>query len=150
MPDYTAKMRAAYGEEAERILIEGAPHVMVFPNLFIAEISIFMINPLAADETVQHVTALQLKGAPDMNPRLLSQCVGSVGPAGMLLADDTEMYERNQAGVHGRLPEWLDIRRGAGRERTDGEGFRIGGATDETGMRGFWRHYRNLMEGQSR
>jgi len=149
MPDYTAKMRAAYGEEAERILIEGAPHVMVFPNLFIAEISIFVINPLAADETVQHVTALQLKGAPDMNPRLLSQCVGSVGPAGMLLADDTEMYERNQAGVHGRLPEWLDIRRGAGREQTDGEGFRIGAATDETGMRGFWRHYRNLMEGQT-
>ena len=29
---------------------------------------------------------------------MVSQCVGSVGPAGMLLADDTEMYERNQAG----------------------------------------------------
>lgn len=79
---------------------------------------------------------------------MVSQCVGSVGPAGMLLADDTEMYERNQRGVALRDPEWVDIRRGVERERTDENGFRIGTATDETGMRGFWSHYRNLMEAE--
>ncbi|WP_326639387.1 aromatic ring-hydroxylating dioxygenase subunit alpha [Streptosporangium sp. NBC_01755] len=146
VPDYVAKMRALHGEQAEEILIEGAPHVMVFPNLFIAEISVFTIQPTAVDETVQNVTAVQLKGAPEMNRRLLSQCVGSVGPAGMLLADDSEMYERNQRGMAARRPEWLDIRRGVGRERIDENGFRIGAANDETGMRGFWAHYRGLME----
>ena len=35
---------------------------MVFPNLFIAEIQLFVIQPLAVDETVQHVTALQYPG----------------------------------------------------------------------------------------
>jgi fatty-acyl-CoA synthase len=91
------------------------------------------------------VTAVQLKGAPDMNRRLLQQTVGSVGPAGMLLADDTEMYERNQVGVAELRPEWLDVRRGLVREREDEHGFKIGAPNDETGMRGFWQHYKQLM-----
>ena len=64
----------------------------------------------------------------------------------MLLADDTEMYERNQAGLASLTPEWLDVRRGLNRERIDDNGFTIGAATDETGMRGFWSQYRTLME----
>jgi fatty-acyl-CoA synthase len=76
---------------------------------------------------------------------MVSQSVGSVGPAGMLLADDTEMYERNQRGVAMLRPEWLDLRRGLGRERLDERGLKIGTATDETGMRGFWAHYLTLM-----
>jgi fatty-acyl-CoA synthase len=124
---------------------------MIFPNLFIAEIQLFAIQPLAADLTIQHVTAVQFKGAPEMNKRMLQQCIGSVGPAGMLLADDTEMYERNQAGLAELRPEWLDLRRGLQRERVDERGLRVGAATDETGMRGFWRHYEHLMtEGRSR
>jgi fatty-acyl-CoA synthase len=145
VPNYAAAMRATHGSAAEEILIEGAPHVMIFPNLFIAEIQLFAIQPLAADLTVQHVTAVQFKGAPEMNKRMLQQSIGSVGPAGMLLADDTEMYERNQAGVAELRPEWLDIRRGVHREEVDDRGLTIGGATDETAMRGFWAHYRQLM-----
>jgi len=147
VPDYVAAMRATYGAEAERILIDGGPHVMVFPNLFIAEIQVFNIQPVAVGECVQYSTAVQLAGADELNRRMVSQCVGSVGPAGMLLADDTEMYERNQAGLASLTPEWLDVRRGLNREAVDENGFTIGGATDETGMRGFWRQYRSLMEG---
>jgi len=146
VPDYVSRMRAVHGAAAEQILIEGGPHVMVFPNLFIAEIQVFNIQPLSAGECIQYSTAVQLEGAPELNKRMLSQSIGSVGPAGMLLADDTEMYERNQAGVAQLLPEWLDIRRGTGRECKDERGFRIGGATDETAMRAFWAHYKTLME----
>lgn len=145
LPDYVAKMRAVHGEAAEDILIDGAPHVMIFPNLFVAEISMFTIQPLAHDLTVQHVTAVQLKGAPDINRRMLAQCVGSVGPAGLLLADDSEMYERNQVGLAELHPEWLDIRRGIKRERIDDNGFSIGTSTDETAIRGFWSHYKAVM-----
>jgi fatty-acyl-CoA synthase len=146
VPNYVARMREKHGDAAEEILIDGAPHVMIFPNLFIAEIQMFAIQPLAADLTVQHVTAVQLKGGEEINRRLLHQTIGSVGPAGMLLADDTEMYERNQAGVAELRPEWLDVRRGLVRERTDENGFTIGAANDETGMRGFWAHYKELMQ----
>jgi fatty-acyl-CoA synthase len=139
-------MRKAYGDAAEQILIDGSPHVMVFPNLFIAEIQLFVLEPVAVDETVQHVTAVQLKGAPDMNRRMLQQTIGSVGPAGLLLADDSEMYERNQRGVQARTPQWLVLRRGLHRERTDENGYRVGDATDELPLRAMWRHYRSLME----
>jgi phenylpropionate dioxygenase-like ring-hydroxylating dioxygenase large terminal subunit len=146
VPDYVARMRERHGADAERILVEGAPHVMIFPNLFIAEIQVFNIQPVAVNECVQYSTAVQLAGAPELNRRMISQSIGSVGPAGMLLADDTEMYERNQRGVEALSPEWLDVRRGLNRERVDERGFTIGAATDETGMRGFWAHYKTLME----
>ena len=114
---------------------------------FIIEgLQVFVIQPVSAGECVQHSTAVQLAGAPELNRRMVSQSVGSVGPAGMLLADDTEMYERNQRGVAMLRPEWLDLRRGLHRERTDERGLKVGTATDETGMRGFWAHYLALME----
>jgi fatty-acyl-CoA synthase len=146
LPEYVSAMKAAHGEKAEQILIDGAPHVMIFPNLFIAEIQIFVIQPIAVDETVQHVTAIQLKGAADLNRRMLQQTIGSVGPAGLLLADDSEMYERNYRGVHALTPEWLVLRRGMHRERLDGDGLVVGDATDEVPQRAIWQHWRQLME----
>ena len=114
VPDYVQAMRDAHGETAAReIMIDGSPHVMIFPNLFIAEIQLFVIQPLAVDLTVQHVTCVQFEGGADLNRRLLQQTIGSVGPAGFLLADDSEMYERNQRGVAVRTPEWVLLSRGA-------------------------------------
>lgn len=147
MPGYVADMEKTYGaDRAREIMIDGSPHVMIFPNLFIAEIQIFVIQPLSVEETVQHVTAVQLKGAPELNKRLLHQTIGSVGPAGMLLADDTEMYERNQRGVKAHNPEWLVIARGLHRQREDENGHLIGDATDEVPQRAIWQHYRGLMD----
>lgn len=149
LPDYVAKMREAYGvEKANEVMIDGTPHVMIFPNLFIAEIQLFVIQPLAVNETVQHVTALQFKGAPDLNRRLRQQTMGSVGPAGFLLADDSEMYERTQRGVQSRQPEWNYLGRGLHRERLDENGYLIADATDEVTSRGIWKHYRSLMEAE--
>ncbi len=48
VPGYVRAMREAARSEAEQILIEGAPHVMIFPNLFIAEIQVFVIQPVSA------------------------------------------------------------------------------------------------------
>lgn len=147
LPAYAAAMEAAYGaDRARKIMIDGTPHTMIFPNLFIAEIQLFVIQPIAVDESIQHVTALQFKGAPDFNKRMRQQTMGSVGPAGFLLADDTEMYERNQRGLSIRDPEWLFLNRGAHRERRDENGFLVGHATDDLPSRGIWRHYKSLME----
>jgi fatty-acyl-CoA synthase len=147
LPGYVAQMRAAYGdEEAERILVDGSSHVMIFPNLFIAEIQLFVLQPTAVDETVMNCTALQLRGAPDMNRRLLQQAIGSIGPAGFLLADDGEMYERAQRGIAASEPEWLVLKRGLHRERLDDQGYTIADNTDELPQRAIWRHYRELME----
>jgi hypothetical protein len=126
-------------------MIDGSPHIMIFPNLFIAEIQLFVLQPIAVDETIQHVTALQFKGAPDFNRRLRQQTMGSVGPAGLLLADDTEMYERNHRGALINDPEWLTLSRGIHRERRDENDYLVGHSTDEVPQRGIWRHYAQLM-----
>lgn len=150
LPDYVAQMKAAHGdEEARKIMIDGIPHVMLFPNLFIAEIQLFVIQPIAVDETVQHVTAIQLKGSPDINKRLRQQTMGSVGPAGFLLADDSEMYERTHQGLQAQLPAFTYTGRGDHREQRDADGYRVSNSTDDLPSRGIWRHYRRLMEAQS-
>ncbi len=146
VPDYVAQMHAAHGDAAQEILIDGSPHVMLFPNLFIAEIQLFVIEPVTVDHTVQRVTTLQFPGCPDINRRMLQQTVGSVGPAGFLLADDSDMYERNQRGVQARRPEWLVLQRGLHRERLDADGMLVADNTDELPQRAIWRHYRNLMD----
>jgi len=145
VPDYVQGMRELHGDAAEEILIEGAPHLMVFPNLFIAEITVFMIQPVSVGECIQYSTPVQFKGAPDLNRRMLSMSIGSVGPAGMLLADDADMYERNQRGVALHDPEWVNVSRGLHREERDDNGFLVGGPNDETGMRAFWKQYCRLM-----
>ena len=147
LPEYVTAMNAAYGSErARQIMIDGSPHTMIFPNLFIAEIQIFVLQPVAVDESIQHVTAVQFKGAPDINRRLRQQTMGSVGPAGLLLADDTEMYERNHRGAGILDPEWLVLSRGLHRERRDENGFLVAHSTDEVPQRGIWRHYLHLMQ----
>ena len=146
LPEYVAAMKAAYGEEkARQIMIDGSPHTMIFPNLFIAEVQMFVLQPISVDESIQHVTAIQFKGAPDMNRRLRQQTMGSVGPAGLLLADDTEMYERNHRGAKIRDPEWITLTRGLKRERRDENGYLVGHSTDEVPQRGIWKHYLKLM-----
>ena len=149
LPDYVAAMNKNYGtEKAREIMIDGSPHIMIFPNLFIAEIQMFVIQPISVDESIQHVTAVQFKDAPDINRRLRQQTMGSVGPAGFLLADDTEMYERNHRGARIRDPEWLVLTRGLHRERKDENGYTIAHSTDEVPQRGIWRHYLSLMQEQ--
>src|SRR5215471_268645 len=147
LPDYVAKMNKVYGDaKAREIMVDGTPHVMILPNLFIAEIQMFVIQPLAVEDSVQHVTALQVKRARDLNRRLRQQPMGSVGPADFLLADDSEMYERCHRGVLARNPEWIFLARAVRRESLDADGFKIGHVTDEVPSRGIWRHYRKLME----
>jgi fatty-acyl-CoA synthase len=146
LPGYVAAMEERYGKEkARELLVDGPPHVMIFPNLFIGEIDLFVIQPLAVDETVQYQTPIFFKGAPDLSRRLLRQAEATIGPAGLLLADDAEMYERSQQGLRERSPEWAVLRRGLSRERTDEEGYTIANLTDETGQRAIWRHYKELM-----
>lgn len=144
-PRYVAAMREALGDGADAVLIDGAPHVMVFPNLFIGEIHLTMFQPLRADLTIQHSTSMEFVGGEELNPRALHQSTGSLGPAGLLLADDAEMHERTQRGLLSLEPEWVDISRGTHRETVDEEGFPAGFITDEISMRGIWAHYRSLM-----
>ena len=69
-----------------------------------------------------------------------------MGPGSFLLPEDACMAERNQLGLEAQYPEWLDLRRGMGREEVDAaSGLLSSVVSDETTNRAFWRHYLSVM-----
>ncbi|MGI9612866.1 MAG: aromatic ring-hydroxylating oxygenase subunit alpha [Acidimicrobiales bacterium] len=125
---------------------EGAPHGLVFPNLFIAGQNLFVIQPTAADQTSHTQTPVFFAGVPDaMNTRQLRRFEGASGPAGMLEPDDSAVWERLQRGLAASQPEWVILQRGIDCE-TPENGTVAGRMLDETAQRGFWRHYLSLMK----
>lgn len=146
LPGYVAAMERRDGVEAAgRRFLEGPPHTMVFPNLFLAQMNILVIQPLGPNESTQDTTPVMLKGAPEINRRMLRRSEAAMGPAGMFIADDGEIGERNQAGLSSSLhPEWLELSRGLERERVVGDRV-VSDGTDESTQRAIWSHYASLM-----
>jgi len=146
VPDYVSKMETRYGkEDARKMLVDGPPHAIIFPNLFLAEMNIVFYFPVGPDECVQVYTPLYLKGAPDMNKRTIRQTEGAVGPAAFLLADDVTIAERTQIGLRAHGNDWLDLSRGMDREAVDEDGHPVSELSDETPNRAFWSHYKSVM-----
>ncbi len=127
-PDYTARMKAAYGDQkAREITIDGTPHAMIFPNLFIAEIQMFEIQPLAVDDSVQHVTALQFKGrARHELASASSKPWAQFAPPDCrwrMIPENARALPPRRAGAQSRM-DFLG--RGEKRERRDELGFKTG------------------------
>lgn len=137
-----------YGEDrAHAMLLDGTPHAIIFPNLFVANQNLFVVRPVAAGALVSYQTPVYFKGVPDeVNERQLRRFEGASGPAGLLEQDDGEIWERNQRGLQALMPEWQVLKRGFGAETVTPEGIRVArDVMDETSMRGFWRHYKRLI-----
>ena len=147
---YCDALAAANGaERAERLLWDGPPHAMIFPNLFLGELNLAIVEPVGPGETVHRHTAVMFEGVDEaFNRRLLRQSEAAMGPAGFIVPDDAVTAERMQAGFAGGRG-WIDLSRGAGRERVADDGRRTGQVSDETTNRAFWRHYRRVMGGDA-
>ncbi|MES1977975.1 MAG: aromatic ring-hydroxylating dioxygenase subunit alpha [Pseudomonadota bacterium] len=146
-PEYTKAMNDAYGEstafEAMRL---GPPHTFIFPNLFLAETCLVMIQPLSVGETINWHTPMYLKGVPEeLNNRIMRQGEVAIGPSSFLTADDAIIAERQWRALRDS-PGWLDISRGEAREQQREDGVIVSHYTDETPNRGFWKHYASLMK----
>lgn len=149
----TALETARGSQDAERLLWDGPPHALIFPNLFLGEMSVAIIEPLGSAEMVHRHTAVQLEGVDDsFNRRLLRQSEAAMGPAAFIVPDDAVTAERIQSAVGGVDPgwaddkrAWIDMSRGLSRERTGDLGRVEALISDETTNRGFWRQYRKVM-----
>lgn len=130
---------------AVRRWLEGPPHDLIFPNLFIAGQNLFVFHPVAVGETSYHQTPVFYAGAPDaLRLRHLRRFEGASGPAGLLEPDAAAVWERVQRGFGAGDADWAILERGGEREVDEG-GTREGCMLDETAARGFWRHYLALM-----
>ena len=146
--DYVAALERRDGRElAQRRLREGPAHALIFPNLFLGETNIAIVQPVDVEECVHWHTPMFLKGVPEFNGRLLRMAEAGMGPASFLMPDDLTVAVRNQLGLHARTAPWLLLARGLDRETVDEGGRTVSHVTDETTNRGFWRHYRTVMTG---
>jgi phenylpropionate dioxygenase-like ring-hydroxylating dioxygenase large terminal subunit len=146
LPEYVKSMEESYGaEKANQLLVDGPPHTIIFPNLFLGELFLMTVEPLNTTRHVELVTPVQWKGAPDLNRRNIIQTHAAIGPAGMVLADDGAMFERNQHGLEALEPEWLMRDRGKNRTEAEENGVTYGKMTDDNAILGFWGRYRELM-----
>lgn len=153
---YCAALKARLGARAEQVLWEGPPHAMIFPNLFLGELNIGVVEPVAPGLTVQRHTAVQFDGVDEaFNRRLLRQSEAALGPASFIVPDDATVAERMQAAMQGARPggngataghAWIDLSRGLKREQRGADGERIGHISDEVTNRAFWRRYRQVMD----
>ncbi len=144
--DYVAALERRDGPEVtRRRIMEGPAHALIFPNLFLGETNIAIVEPVSVEECVHWHTPMFLTGAPQFNGRLLRMAEAGMGPASFLMPEDLIVASRNQAGLHARTVEWLLLARGLNREYVDAEGRVVSHVTDETTNRALWHHYRSVM-----
>jgi Ring hydroxylating alpha subunit (catalytic domain) len=144
--DYVAALERRDGPEHTRQrIMQGPAHALIFPNLFLGETNIAIVEPLDVEACVHWHTPMFLKGVPQFNERLLRMAEAGMGPASFLMPEDLIVAARNQAGLRARTVEWLLLGRGLNREYVDLEGRVVSHVTDETTNRALWRHYRAVM-----
>jgi phenylpropionate dioxygenase-like ring-hydroxylating dioxygenase large terminal subunit len=143
---YVQSMEAIYGaEKTHRSFVIGPPHTLIFPNLFLAEMNVMVVEPVGPAETIASTTPAFLKGAPELNRKMLRRTEGAMGPAGFLIADDGEIGRRNQLGLEARQPEWVHLSRGLESDVQDQTGVLNRDKSAETPQRGFWHHWAQVM-----
>ncbi len=144
--EYVRMLADRYGEEeARRKLTIGPAHAFIFPNLFLGEMSIVMLQPLSANETIQWHTPVLLEGAPEaVNTRSISKSSAAIGPSAFLIPEDAIISERQQIAMR-ESPGWIELSRGLNREVPE-NGVMSGNHTDETTQRGLWRQYLSVMQ----
>jgi hypothetical protein len=144
--DFVAALERRDGiEVVRRRVLQGPAHALIFPNLFLGETNIAIVQPVSVEECVHWHTPMFLKGVPELNGRLLRMAEAGMGPASFLMPEDLTVAGRNQLGLQARTVEWLRLDRGLHREHIDDERRIVSHVTDETTNRGLWRHYRTVM-----
>jgi phenylpropionate dioxygenase-like ring-hydroxylating dioxygenase large terminal subunit len=144
---YEADLVASHGADRARdLLVGGPPHVFIFPNLFLLQQDVRVVIPVGPQEFSSTLYPAMLDGVPEaINWARLRRHEQAYGPAGSVLPDDIEIFERNQLALASSTPSRLLLDRGIHRERRDDDGFAVSHLTDELGQRAIWRHYMSLM-----
>jgi len=105
-----------------------------------------VLRPIAADRTKMLMYPVLFEGAPDeVNEARLRRHEWFYGPSSLGTSDDSEMFERMQAGMQGDVDPWLLLARGLGREKVLEDGTIVGHITDEVPQRGMMREWARLM-----
>lgn len=119
---------------------------LIFPNLVIFDFNIRVIQPIAHDRTEVYSYPLLITGAHDeINSNRMLDAQTRVGTAGILSADDIDVFAGGQNALKAGGFDWITLSRGLQREEIKPCGERVGVYSDEVPQRAFWRKWRALM-----
>ena len=118
----------------------------LFPNVSCSMAFFRVLRPVAVDLTeIQHV-AIGGEGAPaPFNRKRMRLHEHFQGPMGFGTPDDGEAWERVQKGSMAGKDGWILVNRGMGNLHTSKDGNVAGAVCSETGMRGAYQKYKQMM-----
>ena len=142
--EYQARLREVYGDDRAQEIVSNR-HAFIFPNVFLFDELVRVIQPIALEYTEVYSHPFWLHGVPDdFNTRRLYEGTRQLSTTGMVNPSDLEMFAANQTGLHSRM-EWLVLDRGMQREEVTPNGERVGNYSDEVPQRSFYRHWAQVM-----
>jgi len=131
-------------EKAHAILCNR--HLLIFPNVVIMDFNIRVIQPRGHDRTEVYSYPMLIDGVPEeISAQRMNDVQTRVGTAGIVGADDIEVFHGNQTSLQALGARWLTLSRGVDMEEVLPSGERIGGFSDETPQRAFWREWNASM-----
>jgi phenylpropionate dioxygenase-like ring-hydroxylating dioxygenase large terminal subunit len=148
---YASALEERLGPEKAREYLDmtgrAGINLILYPNLLIAGAGSFNVyEPVAVDKTIVHSYGVVLDDAPAEVNALKSRFLEDF--AGFGYRDDNEIFERIQHSLS-TIPEmeWVDFSKGLGtsREMTSEDGTITGSVSDETGIRGAYHYWKELM-----
>ena len=139
-----ARLDQSHGKERAKAIVS-ARHLLIFPNVFLFDELIRVIQPISVEETEIYSHPFRLGGVPEeLNARRLYEGTRFLSTTGLVNPADLEMFAANQTGLHTSM-EWLVLARGMHEEKVLPSGERIGDRSDETPQRAFYRHWADVM-----
>jgi benzoate/toluate 1,2-dioxygenase subunit alpha len=123
--------------------------IFVFPNLFLFDNLIRVIQPVAVDQTNVLSYPLSLRGVPEEFNRVrFQEMQGRLSTTGIVSEDDLEMFVANQTGMRNSKMRWIDLSHGKAQEQSLGGSEILGDDTSELPQRAMYRQWRSLMTAQ--
>lgn len=142
---YNAQLEALCGQEGAAEVLTNR-QFLIFPNLTIFDFNIRVIQPISHDRTEVYSYPLMIDGAhDDINSNRMLDAQTRVGTAGILSADDIDVFAGGQNALKAGGFDWITLSRGLDKEERKPDGERVGVYSDETPQRAFWRKWQTLM-----
>jgi nitrite reductase/ring-hydroxylating ferredoxin subunit len=143
--EYIDTLVSMHGEETAQEIL-GNRHLLIFPNVVIMDFNIRVIQPRGHDRTEVYSYPMMIDGVrEEISTTRLHDVQTRVGTAGVIGADDIEIFHGNQTALQALGAQWLTLSRGLGMEEVHPDGERIGAFSDETPHRAFWRQWQRMM-----
>ncbi len=142
---YEEQLRELYGEAGAAEVLTNR-QFLVFPNLAIFDFNIRVIQPISHDRTEVISYPVLIENAHDqINSNHMLDAQTRVGTAGILSADDIDVFAGGQNALKAGGFDWITLSRGLAKEEVRDDGERVGVYSDETPQRAFWRRWKAMM-----